>query len=207
MKEKGYNVLRFWEKEFTKEAVEKEIQNIINKHELKNEAADMLEEELKVPLKRRIKMDNISDRIKELEQNEKKFLLMKSFVNDEVLKIQGCLKQIEESLIKLNPVLDAKLTKHTPKVKTSKRVAEIVNYLKENDGVEIDTDKIAQILNISYNTASKVAVDLRKEQGILSRNDNRRIFMYYFKPKVDSNGAQITPEFAMPNKFSFMGGA
>jgi len=87
----------------------------------------------------------------------------------------------------------------------TEKVDELYNYLANNLDTEIDSDFIMNKYNISSSSATVISQELRKREGIETRLEGKRLYLYYFKTKNNQdNLTEIALETKIPTKISFM---
>ena len=149
-------------------------------------------------------MEEISKKIKELELKASKFDDFEENFKPLLNEIFELTEQIQNKLQEINPLFKVKsyskprLTGHQ-----QERIEQLYNELKANDSMQITISDISTRFNIAESTAHKYTVDLRVMDGIQTRNDGRKIYFYYHKPKISKDEVELSEGTKIPQKFTF----
>lgn len=151
-------------------------------------------------------MNELSKHIKELELKASKFddfeENFKPILNDIFILTEEIQKKLQE----INPLFKVKFSSKTIRRKRGRReerVNLLYNELRVNDNLQITISDIEKKFDLSNTAATTISVELRKMQGIQTRLEGRQLFFYYYKPKIDKDNTEISPEIKVPTKFSF----
>ena len=150
-------------------------------------------------------VDELSKRIKELESKAAKADMFEEEFKPIIVKLFELTEQMQNLLQQLNPMFKVK-SFSKPKIKgiTNERAEQLYNELKNSDE-QFTVDDIANKFNVAKTGgAYQISLLLRKMEGIQTRNEGRKIYFYYFKPKIGKDESEISPDFKIPTKISYM---
>lgn len=150
-------------------------------------------------------MSETLKKIQELEQKAIKYDELKEIFDTQINKIFKLTEEIQKEIEDINPFL--KLKKKNKKEsygKRNERVEQLFNELKENDSMQITLSDIERRFDLSPTGAQLLATDLKKCNGIMTRLDGKRLFIYYFKSKVDKDNIELSENTKVQSKISYM---
>ena len=150
-------------------------------------------------------MEELSRRIKELEHKAIKFDDFEENFKPILNEIFNLTEQIQKKLQLINPLFKVQ-SYSKPRImgEFDNRLQQLYAELKNNDTLQITISDIENKFNIAQTSAHLLSVGLRKMEGIQTRKEGITMYFYYFKPKINKDETEISPDFKIPTKVSFM---
>ena len=148
-------------------------------------------------------MNETLQKIKEWETKAQKYDELKETFNKKLLEIRELTNRINVILGDIDPTIKISRSGSRKYGITIKRTNEIYNLLKESD-TQISAHSIANKYEFISESASYLIINkLIKMEGIQRRREGRNVYYYYFKPKINKDDVEISPEIKIPKEFSF----
>ena len=150
-------------------------------------------------------MSEMLKKMQELELKASKFDDLKEIFDTQIKKIFELTQQIQKEIKDINPTFEVKVYKERRSYgDRDQRANQLYNLLKEDDSMQITLSDIESKFDLSSGAAQVPSIHLRKMNGIMTRLDGKKLYIYYHKPKIGKDETEISPETKIPTKVSFM---